>query len=803
MASTKREFQPEDEPESEQPESKRIRSDADGSDSPKTQPCRNSVVLNHADCNLDFDIGNAGLKGSALHEEGLLIAGLVLVQILESLGESIVLVVKSSQLSLLIWKTHPKISSMSVVLILKGNHWLLGFSKNGKWLGIAKEFDAGPRGFGVVDSAMKELQWESALFPHVLLKNVVVQLHFSAEDGLVPEEGDCEVMMMVGLPASGKTTWADKWVKEHPEKRYVLLGTNLILDQMKVPGLVRKNNYGERFDRLMSRANAIFDILLSRAARTPRNYVIDQTNVFKSARKRKLRPFANFRKVAVVVFPKPEEQKFRADKRYKEMGKEVPADAVNNMLANYVLPKSKDMPGSDEFFDQVIFAELGQVESQRYLEEMKHGLNTNSAPYYEETFVASSVGQPSVQNQGVVGGHWESSHPPPALGLPHLLNYGYRITNQQEKTLHQGQGSFSRAHQSYQYPSVPRAPAPYSSYESFVPPHNGNSGSSGAIPGCRNNPYQSYGAVDPYSRRNLNVKNTTFDPYRSTVVEASPVGTMRPSSFTYNTAGGPQSVRAPIAPSYGPGACPPYGSHYGTNPRPMSSFSTPSPRPSNGNFPGVVQHPEDITLLVQALIRVEIMSYISSSNPIFSCVITLYTLILFYFPQALKIFLSPVLIVTALLILFLLRLGSIQSRNPEKNENEENIERKENGDGNFVEAEKFGFLAKVDKWVSFQDETGPYPNPKPDFEESFVEWDVRAPLEVIFEAYEGEDDNEKHQDSDDHTRSAALQRCPSLSMYYPETDSDTSSDGGYSVNGEWDSPESVCFRWEDEIEQAY
>ncbi|XP_021662568.2 uncharacterized protein LOC110651516 isoform X3 [Hevea brasiliensis] len=665
MASTKREFQPEDEPESEQPESKRIRSDADGLDSPKTQPCRNSVVLNHADCNLDFDIGNDGLKGSALHEEGFAycwsgaranfgITGgkycfgckVVSAQPVNmedtpqdqqhvcrvgiSRGDDAVGNLGETQHSFGLGGTG-KVSTagkfsdygekfgvgdtiVCAVDLERKPLASIGFSKNGKWLGIAKEFDAGPRGLGVVDSAMKELQWESALFPHVLLKNVVVQLHFSAEDGLVPEEGykpwvsaledgnaikgpvfpdvrDCEVMMMVGLPASGKTTWADKWVKEHPEKRYVLLGTNLILDQMKVPGLVRKNNYGERFDRLMSRANAIFDILLSRAARTPHNYVIDQTNVFKSARKRKLRPFANFRKVAVVVFPKPEEQKFRADKRYKEMGKEVPADAVNNMLANYVLPKSKDMPGSDEFFDQVIFAELGQVESQRYLEEMKHGLNTNSAPYYEETFVASSVGQPSVQNQGVVGGHWESSHPPPALGLPHLLNYGYRITNQ-EKTLHQGQGSFSRAHQSYQYPSVPRAPAPYSSYESFVPPHNGNSGSSGAIPGCRNDPYQSYGAVDQYSRRNLDVKNTTFDPYRSTVVEGSPVGTMRPSSFTYNTAGGPQSVRAPIAPSYGPGACPPYGSHYGTNPRPMSSFSTPSPRPSYGNFPGVVQHPE-------------------------------------------------------------------------------------------------------------------------------------------------------------------------------------------------------------------
>eukprot|EP00258_Populus_trichocarpa_P038736 XP_024454755.1 uncharacterized protein LOC18097454 [Populus trichocarpa] len=77
------------------------------------------------------------------------------------------------------------------------------------------------------------------------------------EDGLVPEQGckpwasalddgnaimgpnssdisDCEVMMMVGLPASGKTTWAEKWAEEYPEKRFVLLGRNLILDEMKV-----------------------------------------------------------------------------------------------------------------------------------------------------------------------------------------------------------------------------------------------------------------------------------------------------------------------------------------------------------------------------------------------------------------------------------------------------------------------------------------------------------------------------------------------------------------------------------------
>lgn len=133
----------------------------------------------------------------------------------------------------------------------------VGYSKNGKWLGIAREYDASLNGLCIVDAQPKKLPWESALFPHVLLKNVEVQLLFSLSDGLTPmdnykpwnsaiEDGnaifgptfsrqeECEVLMMVGLPASGKTTWAEKLVKEHPEKRYMLLGTNLALDLMKV-----------------------------------------------------------------------------------------------------------------------------------------------------------------------------------------------------------------------------------------------------------------------------------------------------------------------------------------------------------------------------------------------------------------------------------------------------------------------------------------------------------------------------------------------------------------------------------------
>lgn len=65
----------------------------------------------------------------------------------------------------------------------------IGFAKNGKWLGTAIQFDVGSLGLRANSSFSKVLPWECALFPHVLLKNIVVQMQFSVEQGLVPHEG--------------------------------------------------------------------------------------------------------------------------------------------------------------------------------------------------------------------------------------------------------------------------------------------------------------------------------------------------------------------------------------------------------------------------------------------------------------------------------------------------------------------------------------------------------------------------------------------------------------------------------------
>lgn len=45
---------------------------------------------------------------------------------------------------------------------------------------------------------------------------------------------DCEVILLCGLPFSGKTSWALKHVAEHPEKMYSVLGTHSLIERMNV-----------------------------------------------------------------------------------------------------------------------------------------------------------------------------------------------------------------------------------------------------------------------------------------------------------------------------------------------------------------------------------------------------------------------------------------------------------------------------------------------------------------------------------------------------------------------------------------
>ncbi|NWX05657.1 HNRL1 protein, partial [Caloenas nicobarica] len=143
-----------------------------------------------------------------------------------------------------------------IACLLAGDTVELSFLKNGRWLGPAfrlRREDLGGR----------------ALFPHVLVKNCAVEFNFGQRDvpfvtvppgftflqhlplaghedmgtgtrghgTLGPKsKAEYEILMMVGLPAAGKTTWALKHAAANPGKKYNVLGTNAIMDKMRVRG---------------------------------------------------------------------------------------------------------------------------------------------------------------------------------------------------------------------------------------------------------------------------------------------------------------------------------------------------------------------------------------------------------------------------------------------------------------------------------------------------------------------------------------------------------------------------------------
>merc|ERR1712168_435248 len=106
----------------------------------------------------------------------------------------------------------------------------LRYTKNGEDLGVAMSLTVNLN--------------EKPLFPHVYLRNMKVEMNFggNAEPWFQPLEGykfllsadvenvadrvgkvpteftECEVIMMVGLPSSGKTTWAKKHAEKHQKQ---------------------------------------------------------------------------------------------------------------------------------------------------------------------------------------------------------------------------------------------------------------------------------------------------------------------------------------------------------------------------------------------------------------------------------------------------------------------------------------------------------------------------------------------------------------------------------------------------------
>ncbi|CAI9163998.1 unnamed protein product [Rangifer tarandus platyrhynchus] len=130
-----------------------------------------------------------------------------------------------------------------------GNDMELSFTKTGKWIGTAFRIQ-------------KEALGGQDLHPHVLVKNCAVAFNFGQwakpycavlpgftfirhpspsehNAGTVGPKSkvECEILMLTGLLAAGKTTWAIKCAACSPFKKLNLLGGSAIVDETQVIGL--------------------------------------------------------------------------------------------------------------------------------------------------------------------------------------------------------------------------------------------------------------------------------------------------------------------------------------------------------------------------------------------------------------------------------------------------------------------------------------------------------------------------------------------------------------------------------------
>jgi len=179
----------------------------------------------------------------------------------------------------------------------------------------------------------------------------------------IGSKAECELIMMVGLPGSGKSTWVNKHVEENMDKHYNIISTNEMFKKMTVNGDSRKKVHKGKWEQVIAKATRSLQDLIRCASQRRRNIIIDQTNVFPNAQRRKARPFQGYVRRCVVVVPSDEDYKARVKAQEEAGQKDIPDEAIMEMKANFTLPDCEDPA-----FAEVRFTDLGKEEAKEVVE---------------------------------------------------------------------------------------------------------------------------------------------------------------------------------------------------------------------------------------------------------------------------------------------------------------------------------------------------------------------------------------------------------------------------------------------------
>ena len=155
-----------------------------------------------------------------------------------------------------------------------------------------------------------------------------------------------EIIVMIGLPGSGKSTWRDK-ILAQSDADYVIVSSDDEIERMAAAdGL----DYTSGFDKYIGKATQVSKQKFKDAIQSKKNVIWDQTNLTEKKRRGILQQVPReYRKIAVAFEVTDEELQNRLNKRERETGKSIPAKVVSNMAKSY------KPPSKQEGFDEVYF----------------------------------------------------------------------------------------------------------------------------------------------------------------------------------------------------------------------------------------------------------------------------------------------------------------------------------------------------------------------------------------------------------------------------------------------------------------
>ena len=153
-----------------------------------------------------------------------------------------------------------------------------------------------------------------------------------------PSDHSPKLIMLIGLPASGKTTWTNKFLAQNPG--YTVVSSDDIIERYaKKDGI----NYSQAFHKYADVADKEFKQELQAALQAKKNIIVDRTNMSKKSRNKILSNVPKgYERIAVVFdVARPELDKRLVQREY-DTGKRIPKEVVDGMHASYSPPSKEE-----------------------------------------------------------------------------------------------------------------------------------------------------------------------------------------------------------------------------------------------------------------------------------------------------------------------------------------------------------------------------------------------------------------------------------------------------------------------------